>query len=117
MRLCRCGAIVRKGLCERCKPPAPKQDRGTTKERGYGHDWRRLSELARQEEPLCKVHEARGIVRPATERHHIEKIRDAPDRRLDFDNTISVCGDCHKEIEGMGREELKRYLQQLKNEA
>lgn len=117
MRLCRCGRITKKGLCEKCKPPAAQQIRGTTAERGYDNKWRTLSERAREEEPLCVVHEARGIVRPAHHRHHIEKIRDAPDKRLDWDNTISVCKDCHKQIEGMGREELKRYLQQLENEA
>ena len=115
MRLCHCGAITKKGLCDRCKPPAPKQ-KLTTKERGYGNDWRRLSEWMRETNPLCRVCDARDKYTPATELHHIEKIRSAPHRRLDATNTIPVCKACHVEVEDMTPEALGEYLKKLEAE-
>lgn len=116
MRLCRCGKPTKKKLCEDCKPTWAEKSQGTTKERGYGHDWRRFSERQRDKNPLCVVHEARGIVRPATELHHVEKVRDAPERRLDVHNTVAVCMDCHREIEGMGHTELHQFLERLEKQ-
>lgn len=114
MRLCQCGAIVQDGgRCAKCKPdPVPHAK--TTKERGYGSDWKRFSENKREENPLCEVHDARGQVFPASQVHHIEKVRDAPEKRLSEDNTIAVCGACHRIVEGMNRIELDNYLERLR---
>jgi hypothetical protein len=48
--------------------------------------------------------------------HHIEKIRDAPDKRLDIQNTMAVCHGCHEEVEGMSWVELQSFLLQLETE-
>jgi len=115
MRLCRCGAIVaEKGLCPKCRPPQPNHKQ-TTKERGYGNDWRTLSERQRQHRPICEVCEARGKATPATQMHHVEKIRDAPNQRMHVRNILSVCGDCHRLVEPMERLELAQYLADLES--
>lgn len=111
VRLCRCGAIVADGaMCEQCRPAGHQ---GTTKQRGYGHDWRKFSERKRDREPLCRVCDVKGRATPADAVHHVEKIKDAPHLRLDDENTVSVCEACHPEIEGMSRIELATYLEQL----
>jgi len=97
-RLCRCGAIV-SGKCPKCQP-AHNQ---TTKQRGYGHDWRKLSIHKRTLDPLCEHCMTKDITRPATEVHHIESIARAPHKRLDITNLMSVCHACHEELEACGR--------------
>lgn len=88
----------------------------TTKERGYGHDWRKFSELQREQRPFCEVCDARDKSTPADGLHHIEKIRDSPHKRLQVDNTVAVCNVCHGEIEGMDLLELTAFLERLRNE-
>ncbi len=98
-RLCRCGAIV-EDRCEACdKAKGRGKHQRTTKERGYGHDWRNASERYRAEVPLCQVCELAGKVAGADHVHHITKIRDAPELRLDRSNWLSVCSDCHEKVE------------------
>ena len=46
--------------------------------------------------------------------HHIDKIRDNWDRRLDKKNLICVCRDHHRTIEGMNEEEIIEYVNNLK---
>jgi 5-methylcytosine-specific restriction protein A len=74
--------------------------RGSTAERGYGTDWRRLREVAlRRDFHLCqRCLETKNRPTPATEVHHIVGIDIAPELRLDIDNTLSLCGPCHKLI-------------------
>lgn len=36
----------------------------------------------------------------ATELHHIIKVAECPQRRMDKTNWLSVCKQCHKDIEG-----------------
>jgi len=57
-----------------------------------------------------------GKVKAATQLHHIEKITDAPHRRMDVMNTIAVCEDHHRQIEGMTPTELEAYLKDLESE-
>ena len=95
-KLCKCGAIVDK-RCDRCSPPIPH--RKTTKERGYGHDWRKLSEFKRKIDPLCEECAKAGRTTPADHVHHIVPIVEAEERRLDMDNLMSVCVDCHEKLE------------------
>ena len=39
------------------------------------------------------------MVTAATEVHHIVKIKDRPELRLEWSNLMSVCRDCHERIE------------------
>ena len=96
MKLCRCGRLV-KDRCEHCQ--AVPQHRKTTAERGYGHDWRQLSERKRAADPLCERCLERGISTPATEVHHIQPIATHPELRLVISNLMSVCHTCHEAIE------------------
>lgn len=109
MKLCKCGAIVEK-RCEKCYPS--KHGR-TTKERGYGHDHRRASEDYRREHPLCERCVMLGVLcsKSSESLHHIEKIADAPDKRMDPMNWLGLCDRHHEELEpdpALGRE-VKRW--------
>lgn len=95
--LCQCGQTHKRGeRCPKCKPAKPEQ---TTGERGYDWQWRKLSERIRKDRPLCEHCLTKGRVWPATECHHKIKIADAPHLRLDVDNIMSVCSECHMELE------------------
>jgi 5-methylcytosine-specific restriction protein A len=45
--------------------------------------------------PLCSDCLKVKRVVPATDVHHIAKVADAPDKRLDLDNLMSLCHSCH----------------------
>jgi hypothetical protein len=47
------GPVV--GRCERCRRERARS-RGTTSQRGYGRQWRKLFEEARRLHPYCAVH-------------------------------------------------------------
>ena len=96
-------------MCTKCRP-ARRSHSKTTKERGYGNDWRMLSERERQKRPLCEVCDAKGKATPATQCHHIAKISESPDRRMDVRNTLAVCGSCHRIVETLNHLELAQYL-------
>lgn len=95
MRLCKCGAIV----ANRCLVCYPMTHARTTKQRGYDHAWRKLSERVRQEQPLCPDCETEGRAIPSTEVHHIVPIKKAPKLRLVRSNLIAVCKRHHEERE------------------
>jgi len=73
-RLCHCGAIVAQTPCENCR----EKQRGVSKNHAKRYDskWRKLSERYR---------------------HDLIPISEAPDRRLDVKNLISLCHRCHQE--------------------
>ena len=96
---CRCGGARVSGRCAKCGQGGGQHQRTTT-QRGYGADWQRVSRMVRREEPLCVVCKAAGRARAATEVHHVAKVKDAPGRRLDRQNLMSVCRECHEAIEG-----------------
>ena len=60
------------------------RDRGTSHDRGYDHTWRRFRLAFLKANPLCADCYERGEVTAAVELHHIVKLRDAPDRRLEI---------------------------------
>lgn len=102
MRLCRCGVIV-EDRCSKCQ----KQTAKKTADRGYDNRWRTLSERYRANWPLCQVCEANERIVPASQVHHIVKVTDAPELRLDPDNLLSVCEKCHVWIEDKPEEARK----------
>ena len=95
--LCPCG-MVRKAdeVCQKCNRGKKNRIEGTTAERGYDRDWRLLSESIRKDRPLCEDCLARNLTTPATECHHILKIKDAPKERLNPSNVMSLCSECHR---------------------
>ena len=44
---------------------------------------------------LCEMCRAKGIIRSAKEIHHKIPIEEDWSKRLDYDNLIALCGDCH----------------------
>lgn len=79
--------------------PRSKQydrQRGSAAKRGYDHKWRAVRILKLQRNPFCQDCEAAGFfLMPATEPHHIKKVSEFPELRLDIGNLISLCKSCH----------------------
>ena len=48
-------------------------------------------------EGLCELCRKKGIVRAAREIHHIVPIEKDWSKRLDYDNLIALCSDCHNQ--------------------
>lgn len=71
------------------------QQRGTSAQRGYDADWRRVRLRHLQQHPLCLFCEADGRITPATDVDHIVSIAEAPEYRLDPTNLRSLCQSCH----------------------
>ena len=74
-----------------------------TSSRGYGSDWRRLSERFRIENPLCADCEAKGLVRPSQEVHHIKPLEKFPHLRLVWSNLVALCSRCHQDRHESGQ--------------
>jgi len=72
-----------------------EQDRRTARQRGYNSRWDKCSKLYLAAHPLCKMCEANGVVKLATQTDHI--IPHRGDRRLfwDHDNWQPLCESCH----------------------
>jgi 5-methylcytosine-specific restriction protein A len=70
--------------------------RGTSTERGYDWQWRKFAIRYLSENPLCEDHSARGLVAPATDVHHVKKLRDNPEFKYDEEWLMALCSDCHK---------------------
>ncbi|WP_377265007.1 HNH endonuclease signature motif containing protein [Rhizobium puerariae] len=97
-RLCQCGRPVPAGKRCVCKAEATVQydrQRGSADKRGYDNAWRlfRMDRLAAN--PWCQ---SPGCANRSKEVHHIQSVRDRPDLRLDWQNTICLCKPCHSRI-------------------
>ena len=103
-RICACGAVV-KGKCEACSAKRRSTEdkfRGSSSDRGYDNQWRKLSERFRKHNPLCARCNVKGRVEPAQDVHHIKPISTHPHLRLEWDNLMSLCRQCHRDIEREG---------------
>lgn len=100
-RFCLCGKIVEQNAKCGCDRQKQRQaHKASTKDRGYGNDWRRLSENYRREHPLCERCVEKDRTTPARHVHHRIPIKDAPTLRLERANLMAVCVACHVEMEG-----------------
>ena len=101
--VCPCGGLKIDGKCDRCGTYKGKHNR-TTKERGYGWDWQQFVEQRKHdpEHALCQDCLGQGMVRAATERHHVRKIKDAPHLRLEHSNVRDLCSECHQRYTSQG---------------
>ena len=51
-----------------------------------------------QADGLCELCRAKGIIKSAKEIHHKIPIEEDWSKRLDYDNLIALCSDCHNAI-------------------
>jgi len=94
-KFCRCGAVVDAAGCGRCSKRRKPMEYKTTKQRGYGSDWKDLSERYRAQYPLCEDCLKAGRVRPSSEVHHVVPISVEPSLRLEWTNLVALCANCH----------------------
>jgi 5-methylcytosine-specific restriction endonuclease McrA len=93
---CQCGGRRKNGVCDRCGPRKRTPHKLKTTERGYGHDWQKFVRQRKAEgHVLCEDCLENGLVRVATERHHMVKIKLDPSKRLDPENIRDLCDNCH----------------------
>jgi len=80
-------------------PSAPKRiqsrnhdsQRGTACARGYDRKWRSAAVLYRLDHPVCE--DCKRAL--ATDVHHPIKVADRPDLKLDPNNMMALCHECH----------------------
>lgn len=65
--------------------------RGSASERGYDHQWSKLSKAKLAANPVCEMccHTLASLV------DHIRPVRSRPDLRLCWENLQSLCRSCH----------------------
>lgn len=63
---------------------------------------------------LCEMCLAEGVIREGKEVHHIEPISKNWNKRLDIDNLILLCPDCHNH-EHNRESELQKFLNDFDN--
>lgn len=92
-----CSALVIRGYCQEHKPDADRQRwqgydrcRGSSRERGYDHNWERFRKMYLARHPVCN-----DCGRLATEVHHVAKVKDRPDLKLVEANCMGLCKPCH----------------------
>jgi len=122
-----CPNLTRERYCEEHLPFARQvcdRRRGSTKERGYDADWKRIAECRRQLDcGLCQMCLLEGLVRASQLVDHIIPIHVRPDWRLEIGNTQVLCFDCHtiKTSDDMqrygGRANKNLRPEQIKNRA
>ncbi len=69
--------------------------RESARERGYDRAWEKTRARFLAEFPLCQDCEEQGRVKAATEVHHAEKIKDAPEKKHQAENLRALCKECH----------------------
>jgi len=101
-----CTCLVSTPYCEEHAPlHAKREDRRVRADlRGYDNDWRRLRDRYIRAHPLCVMCEAEGRVTIAEVVHHIKPI-DKSGARMDVNNLMSTCRNCHEKLHGRKREE------------
>lgn len=100
-----CSALVARGRCkahESQRHTWVDSRRGTSSERGYDADWRKVRRAKLAAEPLCEECRKQKRIRVATEVHHIRTIEEAPELRLEWSNLMSLCKPCHSAIKDKG---------------
>lgn len=95
-RFChRCGAVTRARRCSCSGERHRELDavRGNSTARGYGREWRSISEDYRARHPWCEHHKAKGRLVPvALVDHVVPKDEGGSD---DDSNLCSLCRSCH----------------------
>lgn len=77
-------------------------DRRSAAARGYDRAWERFRAWVLSVRPLCEDCEAIGRASAANEVHHVARLRDRPELRLDPGNVRALCKSCHSQRTGRG---------------
>jgi 5-methylcytosine-specific restriction enzyme A len=90
-----------------------KTDRGgTTAQRGYDKDWEHIRESVMvRDRRTCQLHLFDGRPIPATSVHHVRPVAEFPELRLDPDNCVALCDDCHASEDNKRRRGLPTRIQ------
>lgn len=100
----RCQGIRRDGVCAVCgyerKPWAHRPDEPR---HGSTRAWRNLRARKLKEEPLCERCKASGIVKIATQVHHVEPVARGGALLPSLSGLLSLCEACHKLREAEAR--------------
>lgn len=91
-----CGALVESGYCATHAATLRQhyeERRGSSAQRGYDGAWRRFRKyfLADPENVVC----ADCKRKPSAEVHHVKKIAEFPELRLEPNNCVALCKACH----------------------
>lgn len=73
----------------------PSDGRKSSCKRGYGRDWQRFRRDYLAMNPMCEDCKGEKRTTAAQELHHIKKVKDRPDLRLDPDNVMGLCKSHH----------------------
>lgn len=100
-----CAALVQGGSRCPAHPYAPRvydqqardydRERGSARERGYGHVWKRVRDAHLRRQPLCQYCLLEGVVKAAEMVDHIVEIKDGG-ARFKTSNLQSLCNSCHR---------------------
>lgn len=63
---------------------------------------------------LCEMCLAEGVIREGKEVHHKIFLDDDWSKRLDFDNLVLLCSDCHNKIHNR-QSPLQKFLREWEN--
>jgi 5-methylcytosine-specific restriction endonuclease McrA len=69
---------------------------------GYDREWERFRKRILAQHPFCADCLRRGQMTPARDVHHIKKLRDFPQFRLDPRNVMTLCIACHSDRTNRG---------------
>lgn len=63
--------------------------------------WRKLREAKLMEQPLCELCQAKGIITPAEDIHHIDSFMSyegmkRKEKAYNYNNLQSICKECHQ---------------------
>lgn len=109
MKPCRhpgCKQLTKGRYCdehERKREREYAERRGNSGQRGYDARWQKVRAIKAANDPLCEQHLKQGTVVPLDVVHHIKSVEEYPELRLDMDNLMSLCRDCHEAIHKAGR--------------
>lgn len=81
--------------------------------------WRRLrEEILKDNNYMCEICLELGKINcDDLQVHHIEKVKDNQAKMFDKNNLIVVCRGHHKQIEGMNKEELLKFIKNKEGES
>ena len=105
----RCGRIHPRGQCP--IPPAPRTRHYNPETRTEVQRFRsskvwqlKAEEIKERDKHLCRLCLFNGVLNyRELSVHHITPINKAKEKRLDNDNLITLCNDCHMKVEGDGQ--------------